>query len=66
MHERQAVMVAQAYLTTSWDDGHPFDLRVADLPKKYRLRGTFYVPMKSQNETMNVLQLRKRRGVGTL
>lgn len=31
-------------VTTSWDDGHPSDLRVADLLEKHRLSGTFYVP----------------------
>ncbi|MGH6678037.1 MAG: polysaccharide deacetylase family protein [Bradyrhizobium sp.] len=31
-------------VTTSWDDGHPSDLRVADLLDKHGLTGTFYVP----------------------
>ncbi len=31
-------------VTTSWDDGHPSDLKVADLLAKYGLAGTFYVP----------------------
>lgn len=31
--------------TTSWDDGHPFDVRVADLLDRYQMRGTFYVPI---------------------
>lgn len=30
--------------TTSWDDGHPLDLRLAELLAKYGFRGTFYVP----------------------
>jgi peptidoglycan-N-acetylglucosamine deacetylase len=30
-------------LTTSWDDGHALDLRVADLLDKYGYRGTFYI-----------------------
>lgn len=29
--------------TTSWDDGHPHDFRVADLLEKYGMTGTFYV-----------------------
>src|SRR6266508_4339060 len=29
---------------TSWDDGHPFDLRVAELLAKHGLAGTFFVP----------------------
>jgi peptidoglycan-N-acetylglucosamine deacetylase len=32
------------YITTSWDDGHPDDLALADLLAKYGVRGTFYVP----------------------
>jgi hypothetical protein len=32
-------------ITTSWDDGHPLDLRVAAILARYGLRGTFYVPL---------------------
>jgi|tagenome__1003787_1003787.scaffolds.fasta_scaffold20653696_2 peptidoglycan-N-acetylglucosamine deacetylase len=45
------------YLTTSWDDGHPLDLRVAELLTKYGMQGTFYVPVRSETETMSVSQL---------
>jgi peptidoglycan-N-acetylglucosamine deacetylase len=31
-------------VTTSWDDGHPSDLRVADLLEKHGISGTFYIP----------------------
>jgi peptidoglycan/xylan/chitin deacetylase (PgdA/CDA1 family) len=31
-------------VTTSWDDGHPSDLRVADLLDKHGITGTFYIP----------------------
>jgi peptidoglycan/xylan/chitin deacetylase (PgdA/CDA1 family) len=43
---RMTADFAQAPLlvTTSWDDGHPSDLRVAELLEKHGLRGTFYVP----------------------
>lgn len=33
-------------VTTSWDDGHPLDLRIADLLASYGLTGTFYLPRK--------------------
>ncbi|MEO9186674.1 MAG: polysaccharide deacetylase family protein, partial [Kofleriaceae bacterium] len=33
--------------TTSWDDGHPLDLRVAELLATYGFRGTFYVPRRN-------------------
>lgn len=47
------------YITTSWDDGHPLDLRVAELLSKYGLRGTFYIPMIAENETMPAAQIRE-------
>src|SRR5579872_1997329 len=31
-------------ITTSWDDGHPADLRVAELLERHQIQGTFYVP----------------------
>lgn len=33
-----------AYLTTSWDDGHPLDLRLAELLHKYGVPATFFIP----------------------
>ncbi|MEK7538397.1 MAG: polysaccharide deacetylase family protein [Patescibacteria group bacterium] len=30
-------------VTTSWDDGHVLDLKLAQLLKKYNLKGTFYI-----------------------
>jgi peptidoglycan/xylan/chitin deacetylase (PgdA/CDA1 family) len=50
--ERNCVM------TTSWDDGHPLDFRVADLLAKYGLAGTFYVPRASQRPVMAASQIR--------
>ncbi len=41
-----------ACMTTSWDDGHPLDHRLAELLTRHGLTGTFYVPPHSQNETM--------------
>ena len=32
-------------ITTSWDDGHPLDLRVAGVLARHGLHGTFYVPL---------------------
>jgi hypothetical protein len=52
-------MSANAYITTSWDDGHPLDCRVADLLTKYGLQGTFYVPMAAENGTMTAAQVRE-------
>jgi peptidoglycan/xylan/chitin deacetylase (PgdA/CDA1 family) len=36
-----------AWLTTSWDDGHPLDNRLAELLSKYGLPGTFYIPLEN-------------------
>jgi peptidoglycan/xylan/chitin deacetylase (PgdA/CDA1 family) len=30
-------------VTTSWDDGHKLDFKLAELMKKYNLTGTFYI-----------------------
>jgi peptidoglycan/xylan/chitin deacetylase (PgdA/CDA1 family) len=46
-------------ITTSWDDGHPFDLRLADLLTKYGLRATFYVPLHNSRPTMSAAQIRE-------
>ena len=35
--------LAAMKFTTSWDDGHVLDLRVAELLAKYQLQGTFYI-----------------------
>lgn len=37
-------MRSGAFITTSWDDGHPSDWRVAELLAKHGVTGTFYVP----------------------
>lgn len=34
----------QKIITTSWDDGHELDFRLADLLAKYNLKATFYIP----------------------
>ena len=49
----------ETYITTSWDDGHPSDLRVAELLIKHGLRGTFYVPMTAETGTMSAQQIRE-------
>jgi len=42
-HDRKPAH-SKLLVTTSWDDGHPSDLRVAELLDKHGLKGTFYVP----------------------
>src|ERR1700735_3499371 len=50
-------MKRSTYITTSWDDGHPLDLRVAELLAKYGLSGTFYVPKTAETGTMTTSQV---------
>lgn len=50
-------MKPHACITTSWDDGHPSDLRLAEMLAKYNLPGTFYVPRSSQRPTMSLGEL---------
>lgn len=46
-------------VTTSWDDGHPLDLRIADLLTRYGVAGTFYVSKKTSWPMMTSLQIRE-------
>jgi peptidoglycan-N-acetylglucosamine deacetylase len=52
-------MRAAAYVTTSWDDGHPLDLRLAELLATHGVRGTFYVPRSAARKTMSAAELRR-------
>jgi hypothetical protein len=45
-------------VTTSWDDGHPLDMRIADLLASYGLAGTFYVPKQASWPVMSSVQIR--------
>jgi hypothetical protein len=38
-------MIEPRVVTTSWDDGDPNDLRIADLLRSRELAGTFYIPI---------------------
>jgi peptidoglycan/xylan/chitin deacetylase (PgdA/CDA1 family) len=56
-------------VTTSWDDGHPSDLRVADLLEKHGIRGTFYVPCTNSEgrpvmRSAEIAQLGRRTEIG--
>jgi L-malate glycosyltransferase len=46
-------------MTTSWDDGDPLDLRVAELLAKYGFSGTFYVPRSGQRSVMHASEIRE-------
>ena len=40
-------------LTTSWNDGHPLDYELAGLLNQYGIRGTFYIPRRSERYTID-------------
>ena len=52
-------------LTMSWDDGYPADLRVAELMARYKVKGTFYVPLANQ-EGLPVLSPASLRELASL
>ncbi|KWV55982.1 hypothetical protein AS156_05060 [Bradyrhizobium macuxiense] len=52
-------MTSLTYVTTSWDDGHPNDLRLAAMLARYAITGTFYVPAATERETMSAPQMRE-------
>lgn len=57
-------MNKQGVMTTSWDDGHPLDFRVAELLTKHGLAGTFYVPKRWRLPTMSDVELKQLHDVG--
>ena len=52
-------MIPTPLITTSWDDGHPLDFRVAEMLSRHNLRGTFYVPRTADNATMSAAEVRE-------
>jgi peptidoglycan/xylan/chitin deacetylase (PgdA/CDA1 family) len=48
-----------AYVTTSWDDGHPLDLRLAELLCKYDLPATFYIPLHNERAVLTPAHVRE-------
>ena len=40
--------VPQTLVTTSWDDGHPLDLRIAEMLARHGMTGTFFVPLRNR------------------
>lgn len=52
-------MNPRTFITTSWDDGHPLDLRLADLLRKYGLPATFYIPLSNELPVLTPPQVRE-------
>lgn len=54
-----------AAITTSWDDGHPLDMRVAERLASYGMLGTFYVLLHAHKRSvMSRAQLQTLRHMG--
>jgi peptidoglycan/xylan/chitin deacetylase (PgdA/CDA1 family) len=53
------IVTTRAYITTSWDDGHPLDLRLAELLHKYGLPATFYIPLDNELPVLTPSQVRE-------
>jgi peptidoglycan/xylan/chitin deacetylase (PgdA/CDA1 family) len=52
-------MQPEMCVTLSWDDGHPFDARIADMMLRHGLRGTFYISRIAERGTMSAAQIRE-------
>jgi peptidoglycan/xylan/chitin deacetylase (PgdA/CDA1 family) len=37
--------LGKVFITTSWDDGHPLDLKLCSLLKNYGISATMYIPI---------------------
>lgn len=47
-------------ITTSWDDGHVMDFKLAALLEKYRIPGTFYIPRhNNERKVMSTAQVKE-------
>lgn len=42
-NQKRSMSPPRVFVTTSWDDGDPLDLKLANLLTEYGVRGTFYV-----------------------
>ncbi len=53
--------------TSSWDDGHKLDLKLAEFLDKYNIKGTFYVPKRYTKEPLSfndIIKLSKKHEIG--
>lgn len=55
-------------ITTSWDDGHFLDFKLAELLNKYNLPGTFYIPKTNAEhkvmDAVKIIELAKQFEIG--
>ncbi len=48
-------------ITTSWDDGHPLDIKLANILYKFGIKGTFYIPQSNEKK-----QIMNKNNIKTL
>jgi peptidoglycan/xylan/chitin deacetylase (PgdA/CDA1 family) len=48
-----------ALITTSWDDGHPLDMRLAERLAHYGIPATFYIPFSSERPVLEHARIRE-------
>jgi len=53
--------LGKVLITTSWDDGHPLDLKLCSLLKDYGIRATMYIPL--TNPEYDVISSDKIRAI---
>lgn len=54
-----------AIVTTSWDDGHPLDIRLAEMLARHGVAGTFYVPLRYEGvPVMDNKEIRALKALG--
>ncbi|MFN3076603.1 MAG: polysaccharide deacetylase family protein [Alphaproteobacteria bacterium] len=56
----------EATLTTSWDDGHPLDLRLAERLARHGVAATFYLPIRNREgrPVLNTAEVRELAAAG--
>lgn len=65
--DRRRALTRSLIVTTSWDDGHSLDVRLADILNKYNIRGTFYIArnyLKMRLTDREIVELSKRHEIG--
>jgi len=52
--------MGKAIITTSWDDGHPLDLKLAELLGEYDIPATFYISIDNvERQSMNHSEIKQ-------
>lgn len=47
-------------ITTSWDDGHPLDIKLCSILQKYNIKGTIYIPiLNKERDVMDEKEIKK-------